>query len=261
MANYLDEIVAAHRAVARDVSRPLDRLVEAARQMAAPRPFAASLHQEDGLAVIAEVKRRSPSKGDLAPGLVAGVMAKAYAAGGATALSVLTDATFFAAQPDDLAEARAATELPVLRKDFTVTEHDVCDARLMGADAVLLIAAVLDDGEMKAFHDLARDLGMDAVVEVHDEEELERVAAVGATLLGVNQRDLTTFEVDTERAVRLAKLVPDGLVAVAESGITGPEEASRLCRAGYKAVLVGESLVTSPDPAQAVRELRSAPCS
>ncbi len=229
--------------------------------MPPPRPLAAALTENDGLDVIAEVKRRSPSKGDLAPDLVPGVMAKAYADGGAACLSVLTDGRFFGALPEDLTDARAATELPVLRKDFTVSAHDVCDARLMGADAVLLIVAALDDHELRAFHDLATELGMDALVEVHDDAELDRALAVGASLVGVNQRDLTTFEVDTRRAVRVAEHIPEGVVKVAESGVTGTADVAPLCQAGYHAVLVGESLVTSSDPAAAVRDLRCAPCS
>jgi indole-3-glycerol phosphate synthase len=261
VATYLDDIVAAHRASAQEDARPLDRLVEAALRTAPPRGFASALVNEPGLAVIAEIKRRSPSKGDLAPGLVPEVLAKAYAGGGATCLSVLTDREFFAALPDDLPDVRAATDLPVLRKDFTVSAHDVCDARLMGADALLLIVAALDDDELATLHHLATELGLDALVEVHHEAELDRALAVGATLVGVNQRDLSSFEVDTRRALRMAEVIPDGVAKVAESGIAGPADAARLHEAGYDAILVGESLVTSPDPAAAVRALRSAPCS
>ncbi len=261
MATYLDRIVAAHRAAAGEDARPLDHLIEAALRMPLARPFTPALREDRALAVIAEVKRRSPSKGDLALRVVPGVVAKAYADGGAACLSVLTDGTFFGALPGDLEEARTAVDLPVLRKDFTVSAKDVCDARLMGADAVLLIAAALDDHELGFLHRLATELGIDALVEVHDEGELDRALALGATLVGVNQRDLTTFEVDGERALRMAEIIPEGVVKVAESGITGPGDAARLCQAGYHAVLVGESLVTSPDPAAAVRELRCAPCS
>jgi indole-3-glycerol phosphate synthase len=213
------------------------------------------LRRSDRLAVVAEVKRRSPSKGALNPDLVPSLLAKAYAEGGAAALSVLTDAEFFGGSPEDLAEARAAVDVPVLRKDFTVCEADVCDARLMGADAVLLIAAALDDAELSAFHALAVDVGLDALVEVHDEAELERALAVGATLVGVNQRDLVTFEVDHARAERMGAAIPGGVVKVAESGIRDGADARRLRDAGYDAVLVGESLVTAADAAAAVREL------
>jgi len=145
----------------------------------------------------------------------------------------------------------------VPRKDFTVSERDVCDARLIGADAVLLIVAALSDDELGRFLALAADVGLDALVEVHDEAEAGRALAVGATVVGVNQRDLATFEVDTDRAVRVASAIPDGVVKVAESGIRGPGDAARLAAAGYHAVLVGEALVTSDDPAAAVRALRA----
>jgi indole-3-glycerol phosphate synthase len=146
----------------------------------------------------------------------------------------------------------------VLRKDFTVCAHDVCDARIMGADCVLLIAAALDDAELRDFHSLAVELGLDALVEVHDEAELDRAVAVGADLIGVNQRDLVTFQVDQQRAVRMAPQMPAGVVRVAESGIRGGEDAAVLAQAGYHALLVGESLVTSGDPAGGVKALRAA---
>jgi len=260
MATYLDRILAAHRAAAAADPRPLDPLVEAARTAPAPRGFAAALRRDaaDGLAVIAEVKRRSPSKGDLAADLDPAETARAYEAGGATCLSVLTDVDFFGGSPADLQAARAAVAVPVLRKDFTISAHDVCDARTMGADAVLLIVAALDDAELGELHDLGRDLGLDVLVEVHDEAELDRALAVGATLVGVNQRDLVTFEVDTARAVRVAAAMPDGILRVAESGIRGPADAAALAAAGFHAVLVGESVVTSGDRAGSVAALRSA---
>lgn len=257
VATYLDTILDAHRQAAALDPRPIGDLVDAARSEPATRGFAAALAAAEGLAVVAEVKKRSPSRGDLAPEAVPGVLAKAYAAGGATCLSVLTDAEFFGGSPGDLGEARAATDLPVLRKDFTVSERDVCDARLIGADAVLLIVAALSDDELGRFLALAGEVGLDALVEVHDEAEVERALAAGAALVGVNQRDLATFEVDTDRAVRVAAAIPGGVVKVAESGIRGPEDAGRLAAAGYDAVLVGESLVTSDDPAAAVRALRA----
>jgi indole-3-glycerol phosphate synthase len=257
LPTYLDRILEAHRARAAVDRRPAGEL-EAAAEAAPPvRGFAARLGG-DGLHVIAEVKRRSPSKGDLAIGLDPADLARAYEAGGASCLSVLTDVEFFGGSVDDLAVARAAVDLPVLRKDFTVSAADVYDARAMAADCVLLIAAALDDGELAELHGLARDLGLDALVEIHDEAELDRALAVEATLVGVNQRDLVTFEVDTDRAVRLAPQMPDGVVRVAESGITGPADAARLRAAGYHAVLVGEHLVRSGDPATAVRHLVAA---
>ena len=255
MATYLDDILAAHRQAAGDDCRPVDPLIEDARRMPASRGFAAALRSADGIAVIAEVKRRSPSKGALAEHLDPATLARSYAAGGAACLSVLTDEAFFAGSAADLRAARGAVALPVLRKDFTVSERDVCDARLMGADAVLLIAAALDDAELARLHALAHDVGLDALVEVHDEAELERAIVVGASLVGVNQRDLVTFEVDRARAERVVAAMPDDVVRVAESGIGGPTDAARLAAAGFHAVLVGESLVTAPDPAAAVTAL------
>lgn len=260
MATYLDRILAAHRARAAADGRDLAALRAEIEGLPAARGFAAALAAEPGLSVIAEVKRRSPSKGELAPGLVPGVLAKSYAAGGAACLSVLTDGEFFGGSAADLADARAAVELPVLRKDFTVSPLDVADARLMGADAVLLIAAALDGTELRQLHALAVELGLDALVEVHDEGELGRALDAGARLIGVNQRDLVTFEVDQQRAVRVAAALPPGAgaVLVAESGVRGPTDAQTLAAAGYDAVLVGEHLVLAPDPAAAVAALRGA---
>ena len=260
MATYLDRILEAHRERAARDHRPLERVLEEARSAGPPRGFTDALRAAsvDRLAVIAEVKRRSPSRGDLAADLDPAATAGEYAAGGATCLSVLTDGPHFGGSVEDLQAARAAVDLPVLRKDFTVDPRDVADARAMGADAILLIAAALDDAELADFHALAAELGLDALLEVHDEAELERgLAATGALLVGVNQRDLVTFEVDPARAVRVGAAMPDGVVRVAESGIRGPEDAARLGAAGFHAVLVGESVVTSGDRAASVAGLRA----
>ena len=258
---YLDRILDAHRRAAATDARDLDSVIDRASQRDAAagpvRGFAAALARTGPIAVIGEVKRRSPSKGDLCPDLDPAAMAKAYEAGGARALSVLTDPEFFGGSPEDLEAARGACSVPVLRKDFTVTPLDVADAAVMGADAVLLIVAALSDAELVELHALARQLGLDALVEVHDEAELERALAVGARVVGVNQRDLVSFEVDQDRAARLAPLIPVDVVRVAESGVRGPDDAAALADVGYDALLVGESLVTSPDPAAAVRALLS----
>jgi indole-3-glycerol phosphate synthase len=254
-ATYLDAILAAHRARAADDKRSLEGLTDEARRCPAARGFAAAL--VDGFAVIAEVKRRSPSKGAIDADLDPAALAADYAGGGAACISVLTDVDHFGGSPSDLAAARAAVNVPVLRKDFTVALADVCDARIMGADAILLIVAALDDDELADFHSLAVELGLDVLVEVHDEAELERALRVDAALIGVNQRDLVTFAVDTARAVRMAPQMPAGVVRVAESGISGPNDARPLVAAGYHAVLVGESLVRSDDPAAAVAALRA----
>ena len=209
--------------------------------------------------MIAEIKRKSPSKGDLDVALDPAEVAAAYAAGGAACLSVLTDTEFFGGSVADLQAARAAVDLPVLRKDFTVCEADVYQTRAMGADAVLLIAAALDDDELALLHATGLGIGLDVLVEVHDEAELARAVDCGATLIGVNQRDLVTFAVDGERATRVAAAIPPGVVAVAESGVDGPSSAARLAAAGYIAILVGETLMRADDRAAAVRSLRTAP--
>jgi indole-3-glycerol phosphate synthase len=255
MATYLDQILAWHRRRVAEDHRRLAQLVAAARACPPARGFAARLSERRGIAVIAELKRRSPSKGPLAPDLDPALLAKAYAAGGAACLSVLTDSEFFGGSPADLEVARAAVDLPVLRKDFTVSPNDVCDARLMGADAVLLIAAALEPEELGKLVRLASEVGIDALVEVHDEAEASTALAVGARLVGVNQRDLHTFDVDTGRAVRVASSLPSNVVKVAESGIRGAADVERLAVAGFDAVLVGEALVTSSDPAGAVASL------
>jgi indole-3-glycerol phosphate synthase len=182
-------------------------------------------------------------------------MARLYQAGGASCLSVLTDQPHFGGSVDDLQRARSACDLPVLRKDFTVDAKDVCDARIMGADCVLLIAAALSKEQMSEYLHLARQIDIDALVEVHDEVELETALHCGATLVGVNQRDLVTFSVDHERAVRMGSAIPNSCVRVAESGVRGRADAESLRAAGYHAVLVGEHLVTSSSIAEAVTEL------
>ena len=259
VATYLDRILQRHRELAATDARRLAAVVAQAANMAPTRAFAASLRARTDageLAVISEIKRRSPSKGALNADLDPADLAVRYAAGGAAALSVLTDEEFFGGSVADLRAARAAVSLPVLRKDFTVSELDVCDARLMGADCVLLIAAALDRAELVAFHALADDIGIEVLVEIHDEPELDVALAAGATLIGVNQRDLVTFEVDHERAVRMAALIPDHVVKVAESGVRGGADARALQAAGYHAVLVGETLVTADEPERVLLELR-----
>lgn len=265
MPAYLETILDAHRRHAAEDRRDRDELVEAAARATADqharRGFRAALAAgaaRDGVAVIAEVKRRSPSRGDLDVDLDPAAVAQAYAAGGAACLSVLTDEAFFGARPGDLAAARSAAALPVLRKDFTVCEADVCDARLLGADAVLLIVAALSDEELVACSELARRFELDALVEVHTGAELDRALAAGATLVGVNQRDLATFAVDHRLAASLAERMGGDVVAVAESGIRGPDDVAELAAAGYLGVLVGESLIVAGDRTRAVASLVAA---
>jgi indole-3-glycerol phosphate synthase len=252
--SILDDIVLAHRRADAADDRSIDELLALALASPAPRAFRTALAR--GNAVIAEIKRRSPSKGDLAPDLEPGVLAKLFAAGGASCLSVLTDAEWFGGSAADLGDARAACELPVLRKDFTVSERDVCDARVMGADAILLIVGALSDDELNRFRGLASDLELAALVEVHTEHELGRALEAGADIVGVNQRDLTTFAVDRTLAARLRERMPAGIITVAESGIRDGRDAKALFASGYDAILVGESLVTSSDPAAAIKQLK-----
>lgn len=252
---YLDSILAWHRERASKDARSLDDLMLQARACVPPRGFSRAIRETPHLAVIAEIKRRSPSKGDLNADLDAAVMARSYQSGGASCLSVLTDENHFGGSVADLQRARDACSLPVIRKDFTVDGRDVCDARIMGADCVLLIAAALSSSELKEFLDIARDIDIDALVEIHDERELETAINAGASMIGVNQRDLVTFAVDHERAVRMGALIPTDCVKVAESGVRGVGDALSLRHAGYDAVLVGEHLVTAPNPAAALTEL------
>ncbi|HVO99935.1 MAG TPA: indole-3-glycerol phosphate synthase TrpC [Bryobacteraceae bacterium] len=208
-------------------------------------------------AIISEIKKASPSKGVLAPDFDPASIARIYEEGGAAALSVLTDRDFFQGSLDDLIAARAAVELPVLRKDFTIDAVQMIEAAANGADAILLIAALLDEGEMRRFRELAESLGMAALVEVHDAAELDAALASGAKIVGVNNRDLRTFEVKIEISLRLAEKIPSSVVKVAESGIHSSADVRTLRAAGFDAFLVGERLMKSPDPAQALRELRS----
>ncbi|MCW2843294.1 MAG: indole-3-glycerol phosphate synthase [Nocardioides sp.] len=208
-----------------------------------------------GSSVIAEVKRRSPSKGDLADIADPAALAGAYAAGGAAAISVLTEQRRFGGSIDDLRTVRAAVGTPLLRKDFIVASYQLVEARAAGADLALLIVAALDDDSLRRLYDEAGELGLTVLVEVHDEPETERAVALGAELIGVNARNLKTLAVDGGTFGRLAPLVPDDRVLVAESGIAGPEDVARFVAEGARAVLVGEALVKDGDPEQAVRAM------
>lgn len=257
----LDEILATKRDEVTMLHRPEVRGLLRARALDAPpvREFAGALaaRAESGkLAVIAEIKRRSPSKGDLAPDLDPTATAKAYEAGGASCLSVLTDGPFFGGSLADLEAARDATSVPVLRKDFIIDEIQVFEARAIGADAILLIAAALpDDSHFADLHALAIELGLAVLVETHNDAELERALTIGALLVGVNARDLGTFAEDLGVGERLAALVPPGVVTVAESAIRSVDDAVRMADAGFEAVLVGEMLVKSDDPTGVVQQL------
>ncbi|MET3960339.1 indole-3-glycerol phosphate synthase [Marmoricola sp. OAE513] len=210
-----------------------------------------------GLSVISEVKRRSPSKGDLADIPDPAALATAYAAGGADAISVLTEERRFNGSLADLYAVRAAVATPILRKDFIVSEYQLLEARAGGADLALLIVAALDDATLADLYTTAIGLGLTVLVEVHDEDEVERALAIGTDLLGVNARNLKTLEVDPDAFGRLVTLVPDDVVKVAESGIGGVADAERYAALGADVVLVGEALVKDGDPTAAVAALRA----
>jgi indole-3-glycerol phosphate synthase len=225
----------------------------AAEALSSRRDFAGALRRAP--AVVAEIKQASPSRGVLAEEFDPAAIARDYERGGAAALSVLTDEKFFRGSLDDLAAARAATRLPVLRKDFTLDEFDVVEAAAAGADAILLIAAILDAAALRRLRERAKAYRMAAIVEVHDEEELRAAIDSGAEIAGVNNRDLRTFEVRLGTSLRLAGRIPAGVLRLAESGIFTAGDVRLLRDAGYEAFLVGESLMTAPDRAAAVRAL------
>ncbi|PZG01403.1 indole-3-glycerol phosphate synthase TrpC [Micromonospora deserti] len=257
--SVLDEILAGVR---EDVARrqeqvPLERIRELAA--AAPPPLDAyAALRRSGVAVIAEVKRSSPSKGRLAEIADPADLASDYAAGGARAISVLTEGRWFGGSLDDLAAVRAAVNVPVLRKDFVVSSYQVHEARAHGADLVLLIVAALEQNVLVGLLERIESLGMTALVEVHDEEEADRALEAGAQVIGVNARDLRTLEVDRSVFERIAPGLPSSVVKIAESGVRGPHDLIRYASAGADAVLVGEGLVTQKSPREAVAELVNA---
>jgi indole-3-glycerol phosphate synthase len=254
--SVLDDIVAGAREdlARREAALPLSDLLAHLADAPAPRDPMPHFRAR-GSSVIAEVKRRSPSKGDLADIPDPAALAQQYAAGGAAAISVLTEERRFGGSLDDLRAVRAAVDVPLLRKDFTVEPYQVLEARAAGADLVLLIVAALADDDLRRLHDLARELGLAVLVEVHDEAETERAVGLGAELVGVNARNLKTLAVDPATFGRLAPLVPDDRVLVAESGITGVDDVARFVGEGARAVLVGEALVRDGDPTAAVRAM------
>ncbi len=259
----LDEILATKRDEVTMLRRPdvADLLRARALEAGSPRDFVGALRRPDGrLAVIAELKRRSPSKGELAPDLDPAAHAAAYEQGGAAALSVLTDQPYFGGEAADVEAARAATALPALRKDFTIDEIQIYESLAIGADAVLLIVAAIPDGALLAdLHSLALDLGLGVLVEAHDEQEVERAVAVGAAVVGVTSRNLQTFDEDLSVGERLAKLIPPDVVAVGESAVRSSDDAFRMGRAGFDAILVGEAFVRSDQPTSTVAEFAAAP--
>ena len=264
MAAVLDQIIAATRARVSE-SRQSTRLrdLEREAQKHTPRGFGQALKSKsrDGVAIIAELKKASPSKGLIRADFDPTELARELAQAGAAALSVLTDQQFFQGSLDNLREASAAVKIPCLRKDFIIDEFQIVEARANSADAVLLIVAALSPGELKLLSSVVRAHALDVLCEVHDEAELQQALEAGCDLIGVNTRDLRTFQVDLNRAFELADKFPAGVVRVAESGIHSAEEIARLRAAGYHAFLVGESLMRASSPGQALRQMLSVPSS
>ncbi|MCA0143520.1 indole-3-glycerol phosphate synthase TrpC [Blastococcus sp. LR1] len=257
--NVLDEIVAGVREdlAVREAATPLDQ-VKAAAQAARPALDALAALRAPGVGVIAEVKRRSPSKGDLADIADPADLAAQYAAGGARVISVLTEGRRFGGSHADLAAVRAVVDVPVLCKDFIVSSYQVHEARAYGADVVLLIVAALEQNVLTGLLERVESLGMTALVEVHTEAEADRALDAGASVIGVNARDLTTLQVDRSTFEKIAPGLPSEVVKVAESGVRGPHDLISYAAAGADAVLVGEGLVTAGDARQAVADLVTA---
>jgi indole-3-glycerol phosphate synthase len=259
VSTILDEILATKRvevAAAKRRESP-ERLAARARACPrAPRSLRAALEQGEGVRVIAEIKRKSPSKGEIRRDFDPVAIARAYTEAGAAAISVLTDETYFGGSLGVLEAVRAATPLPLLRKDFVVDAYQIDEARVAGADAILLIVAALSPAQLLELAKRAAGLGLEALVEVHDEAELELALASGAPLVGINNRDLRTFHTDLAVTERLAPLAAGRAVVVAESGIFGPADVQRLARCGARGYLVGESLMREADVGLALRKLR-----
>jgi indole-3-glycerol phosphate synthase len=257
--SVLDDILVDVRAdlEVRQRTTPLEQLKEAANRAAPPRDAVAAL-RGDGVAVIAEVKRASPSKGALAAIADPAALAVDYEAGGAAVISVLTESHRFGGSLEDLAAVRDVVQVPLLRKDFMVSSYQLWEARAYGADLVLLIVAALEQNALVSLVERAASIGLVALVEVHDEAELDRALDAGAEVIGVNARNLATLEVDRTVFARLAPRIPDEIVKVAESGVRGPHDLLAYAASGADAVLVGESLVVGKDPRSAVADLVTA---
>ena len=256
---FLEDIVETTRAevARRRAEVPIDDLRARLEPAGRGRPFSEALIAP-GVSLIAEVKRSSPSRGPIRPGASVTELVRAYEAAGAAACSILTEPQFFGGSLADLEEARAACAIPLLRKDFVVDEYQLLEARLAGADAALLIVAALDEDVLTDLLQFAHELGLDCLVEVHEEDEVKVAVEAGAEIVGVNNRNLKSLQVDPETALRLLPDIPAGTVVVAESGISHRDDVIRLGEAGVDAILVGEAFMSAPDPGEAVRALMGA---
>ncbi len=217
------------------------------------RDFKSAL-QTQGISLIAEVKRRSPSKGEMRENIEIAPLARDYEKNGAAAISVLTDAKFFGGQDADVQVAKSAVTVPILRKEFIIDAYQIYESRMLGADAILLIASILERTQLSSFMSLAEELGLSCLVEVHTAEEIEDVLWTGAGIIGINNRNLNTLQIDGNTSFRLRKMIPAGIITVSESGIRTRRDMLRLANAGFDAVLIGESLMSSPDVAGKLRE-------
>jgi len=259
LPGILAEIVETKRADLSALRVRAPEIEAAAERADPPRPFREALARPESVSLIAECKRRSPGAGEIRPGLDPAELTRGYERAGASALSVLTDGPYFGGSTADLEAVRAATSIPVLRKDFTLDTLHVLEARAVGADAVLLIVRILDDPDLERLHDEATSLGMGVLVEVHDRAELERALRLGAGTIGINNRDLATFTTDLDTTIALLDDLPDDVVVVSESGIRSRDDVARLGEAGVDAILVGEFLLRAPDPAAAAAALAAVP--
>jgi indole-3-glycerol phosphate synthase len=257
----LAEIVAHKRKIIAESLRPepLDAILGKIEHLPPVQSLAKSTRQKSAVSIIGEIKRRSPSKGQLADSIDVAAFARTYDQAGVAGISVLTDEKYFSGSIEDLRRVRAATSLPILRKDFIVDTSQVYESRLIGADAILLIVAALDDATLSDLYELARRIGLEILVEVHTADEIERALEINAEIIGINNRDLSTFVVNLATTEHLRPLIPPGKICIAESGIHSHADMQRVMSAGVDAVLIGESLMTARDPARQIHELLGRP--
>lgn len=253
--NILEKIIETKSLEVKNLKRHLKNLLLESEKVSPPRDFLNSLMSDDLVGVIAEIKRRSPGAGAIRPKLNPVSLATNYESSGAVALSILTDTKYFGGSLKDLREVRDFVGLPILRKDFIIDESQIYESLVSGADAILLIVSVLDDEQLRDYREMAESLGMAALIEAHDLSEVERGLSAGASLLGINNRNLKTFDTNLKTTIDLIREIPPEVVLVSESGVHSKEDVSMLGEAGVDAVLVGESLLRKDDPGKGVRNL------